>query len=555
MRNNGPVTQLERHFGENERIISKTDLKGRIVYANRTFIDISGFTREELIGKAHNVLRHPDMPPAAFEDLWRTLKAGRPWRGMVKNRCKNGDHYWVDANVSPVYEKGTVTGYISLRTRPTREQVERAEHVYRLMREGKAAHLRVREGRIMRRGLLGVFDTLACLDLRNRTRIALATLVLAGSATAFAGFGPWAIAAVLAVLAAGMGVYVGHRLVDPLQETARFAQALSGGDLGIEPSSRGGELAELLHTLDIMKGTLNGIVSDVAYKAEGVGRAGSRIAKGIASLSRRTEAQAASLQETAASMEQLTSAVKANADNAAQASRLAEDMRRSAEDGRGVVTDAVNAMNVISESSRRISDIVGVIDGIAFQTNLLALNAAVEAARAGEQGRGFAVVAGEVRNLAQRSAQSAKEIKGLISDSMHKVEDGTRLVHESGQTLAGIIEGVVKATAIMTDIALASREQSVGIEEINRAVTQMDQMTQQNAALVDETVTESRAVEEEANSLIDMMDFFRLNTASGRNPHSATEIDEDDASPGMSSRSDDDPPARVAAVRNSRAAA
>jgi methyl-accepting chemotaxis protein len=234
------------------------------------------------------------------------------------------------------------------------------------------------------------------------------------------------------------------------------------------------------------------------------------ITMGNTNLSTRTEEQSASLEETASSMEQMTTTVKQNADNAAQANQLALAARNQAEQGVTVVDGAVKAVTGIDESARKIADIIGVIDAIAFQTNLLALNAAVEAARAGEQGRGFAVVASEVRNLAGRSASAAKEIKGLIQDSVTKVADGSRLVSQSGQTLGEIVASVKTVSDIVAEIAAASREQSAGIEQVNRAVIQMDQITQQNAALVQETIAASRVMSGQVRDLNQTLGRFRL---------------------------------------------
>jgi methyl-accepting chemotaxis protein len=232
------------------------------------------------------------------------------------------------------------------------------------------------------------------------------------------------------------------------------------------------------------------------------------ISQGNADLSQRTEEQASSLEETASSMEEMTSTVRQNADNAKVANELAEKTSSKAIQGGEVVNRAVQSMSGINESSKKIADIIGVIDEIAFQTNLLALNAAVEAARAGEQGRGFAVVAGEVRNLAQRSAGAAKEIKDLIRDSVSKVEDGTLLVNESGETLKDIVASVKRVTDMISDIAEASVEQSSGIEQVNKAVTQMDEMTQQNAALVEEASAAGESMAEQANDMRRLLNFF-----------------------------------------------
>jgi aerotaxis receptor len=511
MRNNGPVTNIERRFGERERIVSKTDTKGRITYVNHTFEDISGFTKDELMGKAHNIVRHPDMPPEAFEDLWTTLKAGKTWRGLVKNRCKNGDHYWVDANVNPVTENGEITGYVSTRSRPTREQVEWAENVYRLVREGRANHLRIKEGHVLHRGPRGLLENLGSLSIKTRLMLGMAILTFTSIGLSFMGVDTWVMIGVNVLMLMAMEMYMVRLIVRPLREAVRVANAITAGDLSIEVENTGrNEFSDLLSALSIMNDTLQGIVADVVHKASVLNQTASSIAAGNESLSQRTEEQASSLEETASSMEELTSTVKQNADNATHASRLADETRRSAEKGGEVVTKAINAMSGINQASKKIADIIGVIDEIAFQTNLLALNAAVEAARAGEQGRGFAVVAGEVRSLAQRSATSAKEIKELINDSVIKVDAGTELVNASGQTLMEIVDGVGKVTVIVADIAAASREQSAGIDQVNKAVMQMDGLTQQNAALVEEAAHTSRSLEDESVGLIQMMDFFHM---------------------------------------------
>jgi methyl-accepting chemotaxis protein len=259
-----------------------------------------------------------------------------------------------------------------------------------------------------------------------------------------------------------------------------------------------------------MNDSLVRIVGEVRNGTDTIASASSQIAAGNLDLSGRTEQQASSLEETAASMEQLTATVKQNADNARQANQLAVTASGVALKGGSVVAEVVGTMGAINASSRKIVDIIGVIDGIAFQTNILALNAAVEAARAGEQGRGFAVVAAEVRNLAQRSAAAAKEIKTLIGDSVDKVEEGSKQVAQAGKTMDEIVDSVKRVTDIMAEITAASQEQSSGIEQVNQAITQMDQVTQQNAALVEEAAAAAASLQEQANNLSQAVSVFKL---------------------------------------------
>jgi methyl-accepting chemotaxis protein len=304
-------------------------------------------------------------------------------------------------------------------------------------------------------------------------------------------------------------------ILGALSAAVSIANRIASGELGNDVRVGGqDELGSLLDSLRRMDSKLVEIVGEVRGSADAVGSAARQLSHGNDDLSQRTQEQAAALEETASSMEQMTATVKQNADNARQANQLAVGAREQAERGGAVVHRAIGAMGEINTSSRKIADIIGVIDEIAFQTNLLALNAAVEAARAGEQGRGFAVVATEVRNLAQRSASAAKEIKGLINDSVDKVKVGSELVDESGKTLSEIMESVKKVTDIVAEIAAASEEQSAGIEQVNNAITQMDNVTQQNAAVVEQASAASKAMEEQSSTLVAQIGYFKLGKGS-----------------------------------------
>jgi methyl-accepting chemotaxis protein len=300
-------------------------------------------------------------------------------------------------------------------------------------------------------------------------------------------------------------------IVRPLGQAVQVAETVAAGDLStnIKVESRD-EAGQLMQALKNMNESLARVVGEVRTGTETIATASGQIASGNQDLSSRTEEQASSLEQTAASMEELTSTVKQNADNARQANQLAVSASEVAVKGGSVVSQVVDTMGSINASSKKIVDIIGVIDGIAFQTNILALNAAVEAARAGEQGRGFAVVASEVRSLAQRSAAAAKEIKTLIGNSVEKVEEGSKQVEEAGRTMDEIVGSVKRVTDIMGEITAASQEQTSGIEQINQAITQMDQVTQQNAALVEEASAAAQSLQEQAGSLVQAVSIFKL---------------------------------------------
>ncbi len=522
MRSNLPITNVEYVLRDDEAPTSKTDIHGNITYVNQDFVNISGFSEAELLGQPHNIVRHPDMPVEAFADLWRTLKSGKPWTGIVKNRCKNGDHYWVEANTAPIIENGKTVGYTSVRGKPARDQVQAAEGAYRAIKAGDTT-LAIHEGRAVKRSAFAGLGAPKAVSLKSVLTLAAVSMALLfvcmGTLAWFAMTGDsasymrWqmAIAAAGVPLAGLFGVLAYRSVVLPLERTRQEIERVSAGDLTGRIEATGmTELASLMHSLRMLQINLRWVVGQITESTDLVNAGAHEIASGNTDLSGRTESQAASLEETASSMEQLTGTVKQNAEQARHASQLVTSTADIATSGGQVVGRVVDTMASIKESSQKIADIIGVIDGIAFQTNILALNAAVEAARAGEQGRGFAVVATEVRNLAQRSAGAAKEIKTLIEDSVGKVDAGGKLVDEMGEAMDDIVTSVHLVTDIMGGIAAASVEQSAGIDQVNQAVGHMDEITQQNAALVEQAAAASESLKVQADKLTQLVNTFKL---------------------------------------------
>lgn len=458
------------------------------------------------------------MPKETFADLWATIQSGSPWTGIVKNRTKKGDFYWVVANVTPVYEQGKPVGYMSVRTKPTRDQVAKASKVYAEIKGSNPHKLCIHKGQVLRYGILG---KIAGIGLMPRLQVGLTTAMLALVFSAVQGLAPqwWGTPSpALILLSLGLGLlalaYIGwtfqQHFFSPMKRIIQWTQIMAGGDLTQKiTSANQSELGQLQNALRQMNLNLRSIIGDVRSNFEGIRLATQEIAIGNIDLSSRTEAQADSLEKTAASMEQITGAVQQSAGNIAKANALAQEASNLATQGGQVVHQVVTTMQGISAASHKIGDIIGMIDGIAFQTNILALNAAVEAARAGEQGRGFAVVASEVRNLAGRSAGAAKEIKTLIHSTLSQVEAGAVLTRDAGTAIKRVIDSTARVTAIMSEMTDTTQEQSQGLSQITQGVSLLDTVTQQNAALVDEAAAAADHLSKQATNITHAIAIFR----------------------------------------------
>lgn len=535
MRTNLPITQREHPFPAGQALVSTTDLQGRILYCNPAFIEVSGYTREELLGQPHNMIRHPDMPEEAFRDMWQTIESGQPWSGLVKNRRKNGDHYWVMANVTPLLDGDRPVGYMSVRTLPDRQQVSEAETLYARMREAASrggGGPRLQAGRLAPQGVLARGLDRLQGDGHWRTQ----ALCLLGVAGGWGGAqlmslwpGQLAATAAAALLAAGVSVGVAALIrrqnQEPLKELLRFANRLAAGDLtGQLPTGQPGLSGRLARALNQLSVNLMAIVGDTRAGVERLRHTSHDLASGNRNLAERTESQASSLEQTSSSMAEITETVRHSADTARDVAEVA----RQAADVTARSTEAVKEVTVtveaIADASRRIREITQVIDGIALQTNLLALNAAVEAARAGEQGRGFGVVAGEVRQLAQRTSVAAREIKDLIEDAGLKVEAGSEQTRRACGTMEEAQAAVQRMSELVAGISAGASEQLNGISQINEAVSHMDQLTQKNAALVDELSSASETVTGQAQAVTEAVAVFRLDAAAPALAHASDAV-------------------------------
>ena len=481
-------------------------------------MDTSGYPYDELLGQPHNLVRHPDMPVEAFKDMWVTIGRGRPWSGVVKNRRKNGDNYWVEANVTPIMDQGKPCGYMSVRFKPSREQVRDAEALYvKVAAERDAGRhtFKLHRGRARRIGWRDLPGRLHRLTLTHRVGLAMLAMICFGmlpDVIGLTGLTGLLTRAILLLAAGGAMLGWLHRGVTASIDTAgRFAADLAACNLRSSIAlDHYNPLGDLIRSLWQVQINLRAVMGDVRTEVRGTVHAAADIAKGSADLSARTEAQASSLQQTAASMEELSSTVKSNASAAQEVSASSEHTAEVASRGGQALCELDASIQAINQSSSKVTDIIQVIEGIAFQTNILALNAAVEAARAGDQGRGFAVVATEVRMLAQRSAQAAKEIRELLGTSAHHATDGVARMGHARATIDEALESVNRVGALIRQVANATHEQAIGIALVNEAITHLDGVTQQNAALVDESNAAVASLHQRSATLERSVDVFRM---------------------------------------------
>ncbi|WP_409524127.1 methyl-accepting chemotaxis protein [Nitrincola sp. MINF-07-Sa-05] len=551
----GVAAAMDRVMG-----VISFDMKGNIIEINDNFLNIVGYNRDEVIGNHHRIFAPPGLAESPeYTAFWAKLNRGEFDAGQYKRIGKAGKEIWLQASYNPVFgADGKPFKVVKFATNISAEKLRQADVEGQLEAIDKAMA-------VISFNLDGTIidandNFLSATGYSHNDVVGQHHRIFAGefaNTPEYHAFwaklsrGEFDAGEYLRFGKGGKEIWLQasyNPIFDPngkpfkvvkyasditeqkqlqltvekvLKSTSVVMNAMAEGDLTRQMEGEyEGEFAQLQTAINETVNAISEIVQDITESAVSISSAAAEISRGNMDLSRRTEEQASSLQQTASSMEELTTTVKHNSDNAREANQLAAGAREKAEQGGEVIRKAIDAMAAISGSSKQVADIIGVIDEIAFQTNLLALNAAVEAARAGDQGRGFAVVAAEVRNLAQRSAAAAKEIKALISDSVEKVSEGSALVNESGRTLEAIVDGATKVGDIVSEIAAASVQQTTGIEQINQAVSQMDEMTQQNAALVEQAAASSESLDEQGKNLQQRMEFFTTGMESVPQPPS-----------------------------------
>jgi len=512
MQRNLPVTQRAYDFADHLLLVSTTDLQGRITHCNQAFAEVSGYRYEELIGQPHNMIRHPDMPAEAFRDLWSTIGHGRPWSGIVKNRRQDGDHYWVRAHVVPVMDGGRPVAYMSVRLKPGADEVLQAEALYAALSAARSSGrpgVRLHAGRVRYTGWRDLPGRIHRANLTHRLAAALGATAV-GAAAASAAGPHWTLAALLTGSVLTL-IWFQRSVQRRLDQAESLAIDLSSCNLRtavhlVHPHP----LSGLLRALFQIQLNLKAVIGDARMEVDGTAEAIRSIAIGSQDLADRTLAETESIQQTAEAMQAVVSSMDRTAGTAGDvAARSLQTAQAAAAGGRDM-HDVAQTVQTIESASRQVASIVQIIEGLAFQTNILAINAAVEAARAGPQGRGFAVVAGEVRALAQRSAESAQDIRDLIDQSVEAVSNGSRQIAATASSIQHTVAEVEVLGQLVDGIRHETGTRRQELLEIGRAVDDLDRSTQDNSGLVQQAALAVETLERRTSTLTRSVQVFRL---------------------------------------------
>jgi len=520
MKNNQPITGVEKELGAGVNILSTTDLKGSISYINQDFIDICGFSKAELLEKNHNVVRHPDMPPAAFENLWSTMQSGKPWMGVVKNRCKNGDHYWVDAFVAPVMQDGKTIEYQSVRFRPERKTVERAEKLYQRIREGKSVKTSLS-------ARLGVTNKLILGNL-----LALLPILITVTVSQLSAYSLYAL-----IVSAIIVFAVNKLVMSPFRGLVDRAKRIFDNPLMSRIyTDRDDEFGHLQLALRMRRSQLNAVVGRISDSAQQLSGTATITTSAAEEAHAGVSTQQGEVMQVATAMTEMAATVQEIARNTSTTVEHTSTAQKESDEGQQIVQQTIASINSMTEEIQNASDVIqrlsqfseniggilAVIKGIAEQTNLLALNAAIEAARAGEQGRGFAVVADEVRTLAGRTQESTREIETMIEHIQQGTTDGVEamaLSREKAETCRDIaakadeaLNNITNAISNINDmayqIATASEEQSAVAEEINHNVIAISEVAENTSQGALDSVSAATGMSTTISTLNNLVDQF-----------------------------------------------
>ncbi len=525
---NLPVFDQAVEFSADDSIVSTTDTRGRITYANSVFVAVSGFTHEELLGQPHNLVRHPDMPERAFADMWRTLKSGKPWTGVVKNRTKSGSYYWVVANVSPMTENGRIVGYSSVRGRPSADQIAAADALYRRWNAGQAGHLVLRQGNVV--DTRWYAKALHPFSMSPRARL---HLYVGASATLFAGLATlalapgllsaWLPAGATVALAAVLGLggvasalaqswYYQHCILRPCAALEAAMQRIAAGELGAQlPSgAAAGDLGTVANAAMQAVTKMRAVLRDASLHAGNVAAATEQMTRGAENLAGSVSQQAAALDSVTSASIQISATAAGNASHANAVSGQATEASQLSSDSSRAVGELIAQLAQAQGALVSIEELAQAVGGIAFQTNILALNAAIEAARAGDAGRGFAVVAQEVRRLASTTAEAASSAAKATNDVIARVKDSSASAAAVGDSLARLAAGARDTQTVARELANSAIEQAKGVGSVETSMQVISEAVQHNAALAGESAVVARSSLAETTRLQETVGIFRI---------------------------------------------